>query len=151
MRLIRGWNQTGQKFAGSPDLVKLFLIPNPQLLWCLILGTYGMVSGELFSRTKDLPAAIVKPLIIGVIASAVSFKIAFTNEDAPEIVVGFAQSLQRLLDGPSLLARAQTVFLGLSLASIYPVYLLIVGRGDSSYRGKSKITISTGFGSRLTD
>ncbi|KAK6063877.1 GPI ethanolamine phosphate transferase 2 [Seiridium cupressi] len=135
LRLIRGWNQTGQKFAGSPDLVKLFLIPQPQLLWCLIIGTYAMVTIELLSRSKGFVGAFTQPLIIGLVGAAVSFKIAFTNEDAPEIVVGFAQSLMRMIDGPALLDRARAVFIGLALASIYPAYLLARREETSSYSG----------------
>ncbi|RWA07654.1 hypothetical protein EKO27_g7460 [Xylaria grammica] len=36
MKLMRSWNQTGQKFAGGPDIVTAFLLPNPTLLWVLM-------------------------------------------------------------------------------------------------------------------
>jgi ethanolaminephosphotransferase len=144
MRLVRGWNQTGQKFAGSPDIVKQFLVPNPETLWYLILGTYAMVSVELMTGFKGIPDAISKPLIIGLVVSAVSFKLAFTNEDAPELVVGFAKNMLDFIDGPSLLARARTVFAGLALASAYPVYLLVANEGrDISL--KRKFTKSRGL------
>ncbi|KAH6661411.1 alkaline-phosphatase-like protein [Truncatella angustata] len=135
MRLIRGWNQTGQKFAGSPDLVKLFLLPHPRLLWCLILGAYAMVTTELMVSTSRLPNAINQPVILGLALSAISFKLAFTNEDAPELVVGCVRSLLHLIGDLSLVARAQAVFLGLSLALIYPLYLLTATKGSARYRG----------------
>lgn len=137
-RLVRGWNQTGQKFAGEPDLVKISLIPQPRLLWCLVLGTYATVGLELVSRTKALPSFISKPVIVGLMVSAISFKLAFTKEDAPEIVTGFVRGLQTMLEGPSLLARARALFLGLVLALVYPVFLLAADRGRSSYHGRHK-------------
>jgi hypothetical protein len=136
LRVVRGWNQTGQKFAGGPDIVKLFLVPCPQLLWCLVLATYGWVTVELVSCTKGvLPTAIATPLVIGLVTSAVSFKIAFASEDAPEIVTGFVQNLLRLIEGPSLLARARVVFLTLMASSLYPLYLSVTGR-DYRNRGR---------------
>lgn len=123
---MRGWNQTGQKFAGSPDVVKMFMVPNPELLWCLIFGAYAMVAIELMHGTGGLPTVISRPVIIGLIASALSFKIAFTNEDAPELVIGPIHSLLSLLGDASLVARARAVFLGLALVSAYPVYLVLV-------------------------
>lgn len=137
MRLIRGWNQTGQKFAGSPDIVKVFLAPNPQALWCFVIGTYGTLLVELMSNAKGVfPDAIAKPLMLGLVASAISFKIAFANEDAPELVTGFARNLLELIRGPSLLARARAVLLGLALTSIYPIYLLVTGMQVGRKRGK---------------
>jgi ethanolamine phosphate transferase 2 subunit G len=134
LRLIRGWNQTGQKFAGSPDLVKIFLAPNPALLWILIFGAYAMVTFELMDGTRGLSTVISRPVIIGLVASAISFKIAFTNEDAPELVVGPMHSLLDLLGGASLVARARAVFLGLALVTAYPVYLVFVGAGQKALR-----------------
>ncbi|ORY63496.1 GPI ethanolamine phosphate transferase [Pseudomassariella vexata] len=128
VRLIRGWNQTGQKFAGEPDIVKLFLASNPQLLWCLIIGTYWMVAVQLLRGFGYLPSAVSFPLSIGLVASAVSFKLAFTNEDAPELVIGFARSVLDILDGPSLVTRARAVFFGLVLAAVCPVYVLATHR-----------------------
>ncbi|KAI0103084.1 alkaline phosphatase-like protein [Hypoxylon sp. NC0597] len=132
MRLIRGWNQTGQKFAGEPDIVTSFLASNPSLLWCLVVVAYGIVSVELFDDLGDIPTAILGSLVAGLTTSALSFKLAFTNEDAPELVVGLAKTLVNIFDGPSLVNRARAVFLGLGLTSIYPLYSLVVLRTESS-------------------
>ncbi|ETS72892.1 hypothetical protein PFICI_15399 [Pestalotiopsis fici W106-1] len=129
IRLMRGWNQTGQKFAGNPDLVKLFLAPNPEILWCLVIGTYAVLFVELMSNARGIfPGAIAMPLMLGVVTSAMSFKIAFANEDAPELVTGFVRSLLQLMEGPSLLSRARVVLLGLALALAYTVYFLLTRR-----------------------
>lgn len=129
MRITRGWNQTGQKFAGEPDIVTSFVAANPPLLWCLVFATYAMVSLELFNGLGDVPTAISGSLVAGLVTSAVSFKLAFTNEDAPELVVGFARTLVTIFDGPSLVNRARAVFLGLGLISIFPLYNIVTARG----------------------
>ncbi|KAI1799940.1 alkaline phosphatase-like protein [Daldinia bambusicola] len=126
MRFTRGWNQTGQKFAGEPDIVTTFVAPNPQLLWSLALATYVMVSFELFQSLRGIPIAIRGSIVVGLAMSAMSFKLAFTNEDAPELIVGSAKTLVDLFEGPSLVNRARAVFLGLGLTSVHPFYGLFL-------------------------
>ncbi|KAI1085889.1 alkaline phosphatase-like protein [Whalleya microplaca] len=132
MRLIRAWNQTGQKFAGEPDIVTIFLAPNPSLLWCLVIATYMMVSWELFHSLGNIPTAISGSVVAGLVISAVSFKLAFTNEDAPELVVGFVETLVNVFNGPSLVNRARAVFLGIGITALYPLYCLTTRRSEHS-------------------
>ncbi|KAI2463939.1 alkaline phosphatase-like protein [Annulohypoxylon bovei var. microspora] len=132
MRLVRGWNQTGQKFAGEPDIVTSFVAANPPLLWCLVAATYAMVSFDLFNGLGDIPTVISGSVVAGLVTSAISFKLAFTNEDAPELVVGLAKTLVDIFDGPSLVNRARAVFLGLGLTLIYPLYTLLASENKSS-------------------
>lgn len=132
MRLIRAWNQTGQKFAGEPDIVTIFLAPNPSLLWCLVIATYGMVSWQLFHSLGNIPTAISGSVVAGLVISAVSFKLAFTNEDAPELVVGFVETLVNVFNGPSLVNRARAVFLGIGITALYPLYCLTTRRSEHS-------------------
>lgn len=141
MRITRGWNQTGQKFAGEPDIVTYFLSSNPPLLWCLVFATYATVSVELFNSLGNIPTAVSGSLVVGLVTSALSFKLAFTNEDAPELVVGFARTLVNIFDGPSLVNRARAVFLGLGLTSLYPLYN-IVAPGTKAPRDGGKFLIS---------
>ncbi|KAI1456758.1 alkaline phosphatase-like protein [Annulohypoxylon moriforme] len=140
MRLVRGWNQTGQKFAGEPDIVTTFVAANPSLLWCLVTATYTMVLFELFNGLGDIPAVISGSVVAGLVTSAISFKLAFTNEDAPELVVGLARTFVDIFDGPSLVNRARAVFLGLGLTSIYPLYSLLVS-GNKSSKEKAMRTL----------
>ncbi|OTB11945.1 hypothetical protein K445DRAFT_321661 [Daldinia sp. EC12] len=140
MRLTRGWNQTGQKFAGEPDIVTSFVAPNPQLLWSLALATYVVVSIELFKGLRDIPTAISGSIVVGLAISAMSFKLAFTNEDAPELIVGFAKMLVGLFDGPTLVNRARAVFLGLGLTSLYPLYSIFL-RGTKQSKGDAMRTL----------
>ncbi|RYP93064.1 hypothetical protein DL770_000810 [Monosporascus sp. CRB-9-2] len=129
-RIIRAWNQTGQKFAGEPDIVTMFLTPHPTLLWCLVILSYSLIAGQLFGAlSTGIPMLISGSLVSGLLLLALSFKLAFTMEDAPELVVGFAR---RLVDvfvfegGPDLVTRARAVFIGLGLTALWPVGLLII-------------------------
>jgi ethanolamine phosphate transferase 2 subunit G len=125
MRLLRGWNQTGQKFAGEPDIVTTLLLPNPTLLWALVWATYSWVAWELLNDMHALPTILSGSVVTGVVTSAVSFKLVFTKQDSPELVVGIARFFADLFDGPSLVTQARSVFMGIGLTTIYPVYLLI--------------------------
>ncbi|KAK8117300.1 ethanolaminephosphotransferase [Apiospora kogelbergensis] len=137
MRLIRGWNQTGQKFAGEPDIVKLSMTSNPQLLWCLSITTYLTTAVKLGDGLEGLPRGFSVALVTVLIASALAFKVAFCNEDSPELVVGFVETVLGYLGEASLVSRAQAVFAILALSSVYPAYsLLTQPYGKSRLRGK---------------
>ncbi|KOS16884.1 GPI ethanolamine phosphate transferase 2 [Escovopsis weberi] len=122
LRLIRGWNQTGQKFAGNPDIVKSFLVPNPQLLWVLISLTYLLVCSQMLVPLSALPLYVAAPSAVALLLASLGFKLAFTAEDAPEVVVGFARSLHAALPNQSLVLRARIVFAILSTLAAYAIY-----------------------------
>ncbi|CAK7266639.1 major facilitator super transporter protein [Sporothrix epigloea] len=137
IRLLRGWNQTGQKFAGEPDIVKTFLQPNPLLLWTLVTATYMAVALDLmvtFARMYSL--AIVAPAVSVLVLSALAFKLVYTLGDSPELVRGFASDLLDVityLDGGSagpvtLIVRARIVFVGLGCATAAAVYGIVARR-----------------------
>ncbi|EGZ72112.1 hypothetical protein NEUTE2DRAFT_90037 [Neurospora tetrasperma FGSC 2509] len=120
LRLLRAWNQTGQKHAGTPDIVKLFIEPHPHFLWLLVGLTYFWTHRQLvYSFHGRIPVPINYPVMTGLVLAAFTFKAAFTLEDAPELVVEFVKS--SLLDftrGASLIARARAVFVGLGLVAM---------------------------------
>jgi ethanolaminephosphotransferase len=125
VRLTRSWNQTGQKFAGKPDIVTTFLLPNPTFLWVMVWSTYLWIIRELLNDLNGIPPVISGSVVAGVVTSAISFKLTFTKQDAPELVVGFASFLADLFDGPSLVTQARAVFMGIALTALYPIYLLV--------------------------
>ncbi|KAI1365234.1 alkaline-phosphatase-like protein [Xylaria arbuscula] len=126
MKFARSWNQTGQKFAGEPDIVTEFLLPNPTLLWILVWSTYLLVSRLLFIHLDGIPTVISGSVVAGVVTSALSFKLTFTKQDSPEIVIGLAKLFADLFDGPSLVTQARAVFMGIGLVALYPLYLLFL-------------------------
>lgn len=130
MRVIRGWNQTGQKFAGEPDIVKTFLHTSPILLWFLIGTTYIWVHQNLIYGLSGFPIWLSFAVSTGLVLAAFTFKVAFTLEDAPELVTGFARGLLQLnfTHGASLVARARAVFMGIALLAACAVLFMLTGR-----------------------
>ena len=87
--IVRRWNQTGQKYAGDPDLLNEVIKPHLYLLWVLIIITYSVFSRNLSQRaTKWMQSESLGLLPVLVAMSALIFKIAFTAADAPELVEG---------------------------------------------------------------
>lgn len=123
-RLVRGWNQTGQKFAGEPDIAKMYINSNPALLWCLVSAAYLVVFRGLAQRFNRLLGPLSLAGTTALTLAAFSFKLSFTNEDAPELVVGAAKSIVNFPPGFSLVARAQAVFIGLGAATACVIYLV---------------------------
>lgn len=122
LRLTRGWNQTGQKYAGEPDIVKSFIVTSPQLLWSMIIAIFLIIWLRLMANLAGVPPALTVAVTSVLISSCFSFKLAFTKEDAPEIVTGFAQVLHEFLGGQSLLWRARIVFLALTAVAVIAIY-----------------------------
>ncbi|KAK3944311.1 GPI ethanolamine phosphate transferase 2 [Diplogelasinospora grovesii] len=132
-RLIRGWNQTGQKFAGEPDIVKIFLASNPGLLCGLVGATYLWIWWELLVGFSNVPGSPAVNFVgaTALTLAAATFKLAFTNEDAPELVLNsLAKQVLELefMQGATLVSLARAVFTGLVLAMVCAVYLLSTKR-----------------------
>ncbi|KAH6671599.1 GPI ethanolamine phosphate transferase [Plectosphaerella plurivora] len=121
-RIIRGWNQTGQKHAGEADIVKTFLASDPALLWCLIGLTYSVTGVQIYRRLPSVPRAVAVATAVALVGTAASFKLAFTHEDAPELVSDGLDQVRQALHGLSLVTRARLVFTGLAVASTYGTY-----------------------------
>ncbi|KAK4034082.1 GPI ethanolamine phosphate transferase 2 [Parachaetomium inaequale] len=129
-RIIRSWNQTGQKFAGEPDIVKMYLNTNPTLLWCLIGATYLWVHQNLIYGLTGLPIWLSFTTATGLVLAAFTFKTAFTLEDAPELVTDFARYLLKLnfTQDASLITRARAVFIGLALLTAVTILFMLARR-----------------------
>ncbi|GKT43818.1 GPI ethanolamine phosphate transferase 2 [Colletotrichum spaethianum] len=119
-RLIRGWNQTGQKHAGEPDIVKTFIAANPPLLWTLVSLTYLFLFAQILRKLRGLPRALTVTTSAALVLSAFAFKLAFTNEDAPSSSPAFQQ-----LSTPSHRAYPLTVFVGVAATAAYSTYLAL--------------------------
>jgi ethanolamine phosphate transferase 2 subunit G len=128
-RLIRGWNQTGQKFAGNPDIVKGFMVPNPQVLWLITGVAYLWM---LFQTVNDAHGLAPAGLLGATVLAAFIFKVEFTNGDAPELVVGFARVVHDLFPGPSLLIKVRLVFVGIVASAGCSVFRSSMSAGGTS-------------------
>jgi ethanolaminephosphotransferase len=111
LRVIRTWNQTGQKHAGEPDIAKTLLPAHNFVLWTLVLATYLDVVQRLSRRavpwaSRQLSSAAAFALGI----ASLGFKIAFTQADAPELLEGLQFLVLVPTEETSLVAQARAVF-----------------------------------------
>ena len=122
MRLARRWNQTGQKFAGEPDIARTFFSSHRLTLWTLVALTYlwniQSLATKGFSRFPQLAAGAIATTLA---TASITFKLAFTNEDSPELLAGPAKSMAATDSefGLSLVTRARIVFLAIGLSLLY--------------------------------
>ena len=136
-RLVRRWNQTGQKFAGADDIVNsgIFHGNNSILLWVLVGATYLDVTNRISRHiarsvvTVDTPAStsqldsepeqqhrmmgslIATPICV----AAIVFKLAFTAKDAPELTYGLSEGIMERVEMLNLLDLARMVFGGIGI------------------------------------
>lgn len=135
-RVVRRWNQTGQKFAGADDIVHSQLLsgPNSIVLWSLVGATYmditirlsrhvarsiatfeGAREGQESDGNRLMGTLAVLPLG----ATAFVFKLAFTAKDAPELTQGITVGLLEWVDGLGLVGAARMVFGGILLSAFW--------------------------------
>lgn len=121
-RLARRWNQTGQKFAGEPDIARKFFSEHRLVLWLLVALTYlwnlQCLAARAFSRFPPLFAGAIATSLA---TAALTFKLAFTNEDSPELMAGIAKSMADSEVGVSLVTRARIAVIAIGLALLYTV------------------------------
>lgn len=148
LRIVRVWNQTGQKHAGEPDIARTVLPAHNKLLWLLVLVTYLDVIQRLSRRVVPWASrhfATATSLALG--TAALGFKVAFTKADAPELLEGLGFFVLRPMEEASLVAQARAVFTSIAimmvLTSFPAIYQRIrggrrtIGRDQSEPIGKS--------------
>lgn len=141
LRILRSWNQTGQKHAGEPDIAKDILPTHNFILWTLVLVTYMDVTQRMALRI--MPGAsrlIAVSCSITLCLAALAFKIAFTKADAPELLFGLQTFILRSMEEASLVAQARAVFIGI-------IFLACLTGGP--YRSQSLKVTESGKGCRL--
>lgn len=137
LRVLRSWNQTGQKHAGEPDIAKNILPAHNFILWGLVLATYGDVAQRMTRRI--LPGASRSIAVSCSVASclgALGFKIAFVKLDAPELLLGLDGFVLGPTDQSSLTAQARAVFIGIVLLAGFTVASTLIG--GSKRKGKTE-------------
>ncbi|MCJ1307009.1 major facilitator super transporter protein [Agyrium rufum] len=122
-RVIRCWNQTGQKHAGSDDIARGFLLSHKSILWVLVIAMYL----DLFRRISrsGLPRIPRQAALIGAVAVSLAgfaFKVAFTKADAPELLPNLREIILKALQDATLVTQARTVFLGLAFHTAFILY-----------------------------
>lgn len=136
-RVIRRWNQTGQKYAGADDIVTsgVFYGGGSIFLWFLVGATYMDVtlrlarhvarSAATFDSRLTVREVEIDPTesnrMVGTLAvlpvcyAAFIFKLAFTAKDAPELTQHMTGSIMKWIEALDLVVLARTVFGGIAL------------------------------------
>lgn len=137
MRIARRWNQTGQKFAGEPDIGGTFLLEHRIFFWTILCITYlwnlQSLASSAFPRFPQLVSGAIATALA---TAAVTFKLAFTYEDSPELMVGVLKSMSDREMGISLVLRARIVFIAIGLTVIYT---LVSGFGHSQKANRKSL------------
>ena len=135
-RLLRRWNQTGQKFAAEPDIAHTFFGRHPEVFWVLLTLTYvdaglGLVRKVRLQGVPWLGAmAALLPATL-----AFTFKVHFAASESPELLEGtfISQIVERWPYSLSLVLHARLVFYGLALIALAA---LLGGRRSNSANGR---------------
>ena len=118
LRIIRRWNQTGQKWAGEPDISRTFF-DHKIIFWGFVGITYLWNLQSLSSRGfPRFPKLAGRAIGAALITASVTFKLAFTNEDSPELMLWSSPSSNPDLS-VTLVTRARIAFIAISVALVY--------------------------------
>lgn len=160
-RVIRRWNQTGQKFAGADDIVTsgVFHGNSSILLWLLIGATYLDITNRISihiarsvvtsSEPKHKQQVDRQPsdqhrvagtlMSLPLCGTAFIFKLAFTAKDAPELTYGISTSLMTWVEALDLVGLARMVFGGIALCFalvVFAEYQRSVQRAQYHVKGR---------------
>lgn len=123
VRIIRSWNQTGQKYAGGPDIASFLSKPeNAFGLWFLVVLYYGSLFERLWKGTfqnVNQMAGFVFSFIT--IASSIAFKVnmaAVSGDYVPALIQKLGGYDVSIAEDPSKLisyARLSFVIAGMGL------------------------------------
>lgn len=113
-RLMRRWNQTGQKFAAEPDIARVYFPGHQSSLWILVGLTYAGVYLQLVNGFS--PSWMSRLLCLSVTATSFMFKLVFAESESPELlnetVFG---DIATLLRGMSLVIYARIAMAGIAI------------------------------------
>ena len=145
LRVIRVWNQTGQKHNGEPDIARTVLPAHNMIMWLVVLVTYLDVIRRLSRRAMPWAFrhfATATSLALGI--AAIAFKVAFTRADTPELLQGLEYLVWAPTEEASLVTQARAVFISITvmmvLTSFPAVYQKIIGCRVTKGRTLSKLT-----------
>ncbi|CAN6674864.1 GPI ethanolamine phosphate transferase 2 [Trichomonascus vanleenenianus] len=128
VRIIRGWNQTGQKYAGGPDIAKyLELDQNSTVLWFFITLYYAQLTERLWrSCFSDVNSMAGFVFSFTTTVSSLMFKMhmAYEAGDAvPSIVAKLVESGE---DNPDMLiSLARLSFFTIGVGALYQLSKII--------------------------
>lgn len=148
-RILRRWNQTGQKFSAEPDIAKSFLPSHQYILWALVATTYADRYVRLVSHH---PRSIIWQLLAqSVTMTAFLFKLVFALSDSPELLDNsFLEPVSKIANLLSLVWHARVVLFGLLALVVFSESTARFRASDVAKGEASASTPSTVFHEALT-
>ena len=116
---MQRWNQTGQKYAGEPDIARTFLPNHNLVLWTFVTVTHANIAQRLARKClPQAPRHIASGVAVTLSLAALGFKVAYTNADAPELLTGLPTGLLKPILETSLISQARGTFVFIAVIAI---------------------------------
>lgn len=133
-RILRRWNQTGQKFAAEPDIARNLFPRHQNILWALIILTYFDTCIRLCLNSP--PSNIWRSAAILTTIAAFFFKLVFVASDSPELLdESLLSPIQKSLEEMPLILPARLVFCGIALLVVTSFCMMNATQKRSSLTG----------------
>lgn len=132
VRVIRSWNQTGQKHAGEPDIASFLSKPeNAAGLWFLIILYYGSLFERIWRGTfKNINQIAGFFFSFITIASSISFKVnmaCLSGDTVPTLIRKVGAFDSSIIDDPSkLISYARLSFVIIGIGMLYELSNVIL-------------------------
>lgn len=135
-RLVRRWNQTGQKFAAEPDIAHTFFGRHPEIFWMLLALTY-LDAGFALVRNVRLQGIpwLGAMIALAPAALAFTFKLHFVASESPELLGGtfISRIVKEWPYSLSLVLHARLVFYALAIVTLVALF---AGRRSKFVKGR---------------
>jgi ethanolaminephosphotransferase len=112
-RILRRWNQTGQKFAAEPDIARTYFPNHQGTLWALVMMAYADIYLSL-THKSSVSSFLWCLTCLAVTVVAFTYKLAFAATESPELITEFVPShIATALKGVPLILYARLVMFGI--------------------------------------
>lgn len=134
-RVLRRWNQTGQKFATDPDIARTFFPSHRLILWFLVILTYANTCRHLLAHRLS---KLWQLCCVTMALSAFFLKLSYVASDSPELLPEALLVLwKRGFDGGSTVLFTRLVVVGIMF--LIPLSMCIRNTPQlREMRGKSR-------------
>ncbi|KAL4926532.1 uncharacterized protein BDV17DRAFT_155606 [Aspergillus undulatus] len=121
-RILRRWNQTGQKFAADPDIARVYFPSHQHSLWALVGLTYADVCLNLMN---DYTSPLMWRLFcLAITIVGFTFKLVFAASESPELLNESPLNIVATsLNGLSLVSYARLTVGGIALLLVLSTFL----------------------------
>ncbi|KAL2816371.1 alkaline-phosphatase-like protein [Aspergillus cavernicola] len=139
-RVLRRWNQTGQKFAAEPDIARSYFPSHQGILWTLVVLSYADIHLHLVDNFSSFPISQLACLIVTI--TAFTFKLVFAASESPELISESpVRHVAIMLNGIPLVLYARLAMSGIVILLLLSA-LFTKAKGKSSMKRVSPSTVA---------